>query len=456
MAKLRSFIFCSALWMPLVALQPVAACAQDVDDPDGFFVRPSLLGDWGGLRSQLQEQGIFFTLTQTSDLLGNVSGGVKRGVEYDGLFQPQIDVDLGKLMGWSGFSAHVAGYVVQGKGLSQTNLQNIMTVTNTEYAPAGSKMGEFWLQHKFFDDIVALKVGQIEADLNFGTISSAAFMVNSTWGWPAIWAQNLPGSGPTYPNAVPGAQVIVTPNPDWTFQGAVFNGTPYGKTFGRNTTGLDFPLGDGVLSFLEGAYNLNPAGADGKMPGTYKFGGWYNSRRFASLSMASNGQPLAADPEATPQSFKGNYSLYASFDQAIWRDTNTDDQGPNVFGSVHYSPQSDRNQVNWFVEGGLSYKGLVDGRPLDQTAIGIGYMNMGRSYVNNVKYQNSYQNANQPIPSFETFIEFDYQAVVSPWLAIQPFMVYVINPGGRAPQPQNSQLPINNALVFGVRTNISF
>ena len=442
--------------MPLVALQPEAVCAQDVDDPDGFFVRASLLGDWGGLRSQLQEEGIFFTLTQTSDLLGNVSGGVKRGVEYDGLLQPQIDVDLGKLMGWSGFSAHVAGYVVQGKGLSQTNLQNIMAVTNTEYAPAGSKMGEFWLQQKFFDDIVALKVGQIEADLNFGTISSAAFMVNSTWGWPAIWAQNLPGSGPTYPNAVPGAQVIVTPNPDWTFQGAVFNGTPYGKTFGRNTTGLDFPLGDGVLSFLEGAYNLNPAGADGKMPGTYKFGGWYNSRRFDSLSMASNGQPLAADPEAKPQSFKGNYSLYASLDQAVWRDTNTDDQGPNVFGSVHYSPQSDRNQVNWFVEGGLSYKGLVDGRPLDQTAIGIGHMNMGRSYVNNVKYQNSYQNANQPIPSFETFIEFDYQAVVSPWLAIQPFMVYVINPGGRAPQPQNSQLPINNALVFGVRTNISF
>lgn len=455
MTKRRSLISYRALLVLLVALQPVAGFAQD--DADGFFVRPSLLGDWGGLRSQLENQGVVFTLTQTSDLLGNVNGGVKRGVEYDGLFQPQIDVDLGKLAGWSGLSAHVAGYVVQGKGLSQTNLQNIMTVTNTEYAPAGSKMGEFWIQQKFFDDVVALKVGQIEADLNFDTIASAAFMVNSTWGWPAIWSQNLPGSGPTYPNAVPGAQVIVTPNPTWTFQGAVFNGDPYGRKPDANRTGLDFPLGDGVLSFLEAAYNLNPGGAaDGKMPGVYKFGGWYNSRRFDSLSMASDGQPLAADTGAPPQSFKGNYSLYASFDQAIWRDANTDDQGPNVFGSLHYSPQNDRNQVNWFVEGGLSYKGLVDGRPLDLTAIGFGHMNMSRSWVNNVKYANTYQNANQPIPNFETFIEFDYQAVVSPWLAIQPFMVYVINPGGRAPQPQNSQLPINNALVIGVRTNISF
>lgn len=442
---------------PLVVMQPMAVCAQDESVETGFFERPSLLGDWDGLRSQLEEQGVIFTLTQTSDVLGNISGGVKRGIEYDGLFQPQIDVDFGKLQGWSGLSVHAAAYVVQGKGLSQTNLQNIMTVTNTEYAPAGTKMGEFWLQQKFFDDIVALKLGQIEADLNFDTIASSAFMVNSTWGWPAIWSQNLPGSGPTYPNAVPGAQLIVTPSPQWIFQGAVFNGNPTGKNPNGNTTGLDFPLGNGVLSFMEGAFNLNPGGgADSRMPGVYKFGGWYDSQRFDSLSMAANGQPLAADSGAPAQSIKGNYSLYASFDQAIWRDAHTDDQGPNVFGSLHWSPQSNRNQVGWFFEGGVSYKGLVDGRPLDQTAVGMGYMNMSRSYVNNVKYQNTYQDANQPIPSFESFVEFDYQAVVSPWLAIQPFVVYVINPGARAPQPQNNQLPINNALVIGVRTNISF
>ncbi len=434
---------------------PGLSCAQD-PNPDGFFVRPSLTGDWGGLRSTLEDNGVVFTLTQTSDVLGNVNGGVKRGIEYDGLFQPQMDVDLGTLLGWSGMSGHMAAYLVQGKGLSQTNLQNIMTVTNTEYAPAGAKMGEIWVQQKFFDDMVAVKIGQIEADLNFDTIASSAFMVNSTWGWPAIWAQNMPNSGPTYPNATPAAQIIVTPNPEWTFQGAVFNGNPMGNNPNGNTSGLDFPMGQGVLSFLESAYNLNPGKENGKMPGVYKFGAWYHSGTFNSLSMASDGQPLAADTGASPQSFKGNYSLYASFDQAIWRDANTEDQGPNVFGSFHYSPQSDRNQVNWFVEGGLSYKGLVDGRPLDQTAIGFGYMNMSSSYVNNVQYENTYQNTNKPIPNFESFVEFDYQAVVSPWLAIQPFVVYVVNPGARAPQPQNNQLPINNALVFGIRTNVSF
>ena len=457
LASPRLFFFAVVALTLLVVMPPAVADAQTGEDPDGFFMRPSLSGDWGGLRSRLEERGVVFTLTQTSDVLGNVNGGVKRGIQYDGLFQPQIDMDLGKLMGLPGLSAHAAAYVVQGKGLTQTNLQNIMTVTNTEYAPAGTKMGEFWIQQKFFDDVLAVKLGQIEADLNFNTIASSAFMVNSTWGWPAIWAQNLPGSGPTYPNSVPAAQVVITPNSTWTFQGAVFNGNPTGKNPQGNTTGLDFPLGNGVLSFLEGAYNLNPRGrGDGRMPGVYKLGGWYNSQRFDSLSMANDGQPLAAESGAPPQSFKGNYSLYASFDQAIWRDANTDEQGPNVFGSFHVSPQNNRNQVNWFFEGGVSYKGLIDGRPLDQTALGVGYMNMSSAYVNNVKYQNAYQGINQPIPNYESFIEFDYQAVVSPWLAIQPFMVYGVNPGARAPQPQNSQLPINNALVFGVRTNISF
>ena len=444
-AYLLGALFCAA---------PGLGAASE-DNPDGFFIRPTLTGDWGGLRSTLEDNGVVVGLTQTSDVMGNLNGGVRRGLEYDGLFQPQVDMDLSKLIGWAGGKAHIAAYVVQGKGISQTNLQNIMTVTNTEYGPAGAKMGEFWLQQQLFDEFLAVKVGQIEADLNFATIESAAFMVNSTWGWPAVWAQNLPGSGPTYPNAVPGAQLILTPNEQWTLQGAVFNGNTTGKNPNGNTDGLAFPLGQGVLSFAEAIYNLNPEGKGG-MPGTYKLGGWYNSQTFNSLSMANNGQPLAANDEATPQRFKGNYSLYASFDQAIWRDANTDNQGPNVFASVHVSPQSDRNPVNWFVEGGLAYTGLVDGRPLDQAAIGFAYMNMSSSYANNVQYQNQYQGANQPIPNFESFIELDYQAVISPWLAIQPFVTYVINPGARAPQPQNNQLAIPNATVVGLRTIVSF
>src|SRR6516164_7081746 len=38
-----------------------------------------LTGDWGGLRSYLQRNGVTLTLTDTTDFLANVSGGIKTG-----------------------------------------------------------------------------------------------------------------------------------------------------------------------------------------------------------------------------------------------------------------------------------------------------------------------------------------------------------------------------------------
>src|SRR5574343_814520 len=84
LASPRLFFFAVVALTLLVVMPPAVADAQTGEDPDGFFMRPSLSGDWGGLRSRLEERGVVFTLTQTSDVLGNVNGGVKRGIQYDG------------------------------------------------------------------------------------------------------------------------------------------------------------------------------------------------------------------------------------------------------------------------------------------------------------------------------------------------------------------------------------
>jgi porin len=58
-----------------------------------------LTGDWGGLRSYLERNGITLTLTNTTDFLANVSGGIKTGAVGLGAVQPQLDLDLQKLAG---------------------------------------------------------------------------------------------------------------------------------------------------------------------------------------------------------------------------------------------------------------------------------------------------------------------------------------------------------------------
>src|SRR5580704_16610822 len=55
-----------------------------------------LTGDWGGVRSYLEIHCVTLTFTDTTDVLANVSGGIKTGVGL-GAFQPQLDLDLQKL-----------------------------------------------------------------------------------------------------------------------------------------------------------------------------------------------------------------------------------------------------------------------------------------------------------------------------------------------------------------------
>src|SRR5258707_15897122 len=86
-----------------------SAWAQAPPDPANFWTRPTLTGDWGGLRSYLDRNGITFTFNYTNDFLANVRGGLKRGAVGLGVFQPQMDVDLQKLMGWEGGRIHTHG-----------------------------------------------------------------------------------------------------------------------------------------------------------------------------------------------------------------------------------------------------------------------------------------------------------------------------------------------------------
>jgi porin len=91
-----------------------------------------LTGDWNGLRSNLESQGVTVTLNYTSDFLANVSGGIKTGAVGLGAFQPQLDLDLQKLAGWEGGHVHVHGLVTDGPLFSPDCLGNILAVSNLE------------------------------------------------------------------------------------------------------------------------------------------------------------------------------------------------------------------------------------------------------------------------------------------------------------------------------------
>lgn len=437
-----------------IAVYGAGARADDTAPPS--YADTTLTGDWHGYRNWLRDQGVTFTMSQTSDVLGNVSGGVKRGMAYDGLFQLQGDFDMGRLAGWTGGAIHISGYAIQGQGLSGKDVGNLLTATSVEADP-GFRLGEFYLSQSLMNNMVTVKIGQILADQNFAISNTASLFVNSTFGWPGIFAADLPGGGPAYPFAVPGAQIIIKPDDAWTLQAAVFNGSPTGSDPDGNANGLGFPIGDGVLAIAEAAYAYTPGKGEPGLPGTYKIGAWYNSQQFDSLSTASNGVSLA-DPlsSGSPRRLSGNFAVYAVVDQTLWQEPDSTDKGLNGFVRIAVAPQQDRNSMNWYFDLGLAYKGLLPGRDDDTAGVSFAYASMSSGMSDQVKAENAFTGTSQPVPSSEAVIEATYQAAVTPWLTAQPFFQYVIRPGGNAADPDKPNSRIRNAAIFGFRAVTTF
>src|SRR5262249_10609549 len=67
-----------------------------------------LLGDWWGLRTRLEDQGITPSLTFQSDLAGNPVGGKRRGFTEADNLGFNVNFDLDKLSGLKGGSFFVS------------------------------------------------------------------------------------------------------------------------------------------------------------------------------------------------------------------------------------------------------------------------------------------------------------------------------------------------------------
>src|SRR5580698_11023569 len=77
---------------PIVQMPTDEAIENDATaGPFGFLSNLSrsnvMLGDMWGLRSTLSRYGINLAIQETSEVLGNVTGGSRRGADYDGLTQ---------------------------------------------------------------------------------------------------------------------------------------------------------------------------------------------------------------------------------------------------------------------------------------------------------------------------------------------------------------------------------
>lgn len=436
------------------------ADAKDQPKPTGFWERDTLTGDWGGVRSKLEDAGIKLGAIETSDGLADVSGGARTGAIYEGRTELDLDLDLEKLVGWSGATVHANAWQVHGRGLSGNYTKNLLTATNIE-ADRATELFDLYFEQTLFDGVAAIRIGQQGADDEFIISKGANLFVNSTFGNPGLPSLDQPSGGPDYPFATPAVRLKLAPTDALTLLVAAFNGDPAGPGAGdpqlRDPSGTAFRTSDGVLGFFEAQYAINQSKDASGLPGTYKLGAWVHSGRFADQQFDRNGLSLA-DPGSSglPRLHDGDWSVYAIADQMLWRRPDTDDQGLSMFVRVMGAP-SDRNLTDLYADGGFSFKGPFDGRDDDQVGLAVAY--------NRISADASRLDADlqrifpaRPVRDSESVIELTYVGQVTPWWQLQPDLQYVVHPGGHAPLPTDptQARTIGNATILGLRTTITF
>jgi len=431
-----------------------------------------LLGDLFGLRTQLSKFGISLAIQETSEVLGNVTGGTKRGFEYDGLTQAILQLDTQRGFGWYGGTFNVSALQLHGRNLSAENLASLQTASGIE-GDRATRLWEAWYDQKLLpEDRLDIKIGQQSVDQEFIVNPNGAYFVNTMFGWPMVPSADLPGGGPAYPLSALGVRFRYRPINPVSILAGVYNGSPVANNEGdsqkSNPSGVSFPLNGGVLAFLELQYTY-PAVGGMVYPGggaplghTYKLGVWYDSEQFGDLRFDNTGTPLASqNTTGIPLPHHGDYSIYAVADQMVWRDAAYPNRSVSVFGRVMDTPQGDRNLVDFSLNAGVVYHDPLPNRPDDTIGLGMGYAHVSaraQGFDQDVAalVHETDPTAFSPIRSSETYLEATYQYQIHPWWQIQPDIQYVFNPGGGVLNPNSPSTRAGDELVIGVRTNVLF
>jgi porin len=108
-----------------------------------------------------------------------------------------------------------------------------------------------------------------------------------------------------------------------------------------------------------------------------------------------------------------------------------------IFTHIGLSPQNS-SIINFYIDGGLNYNGLIPSRDNDVLGVAIAYGHLSNNLQSNQGRSN---------PGYEILLEATYQIEVTTWLSVQPDLQYVIHPSGT---------DVANALVLGARTTMSF
>ena len=440
------------------------AIAQDAPPP-GVAPQPTIAtslpanGDPFGTRHWLAERGVTFGFIHTTELLSNVKGGLARKTIFDGKLEAMVGIDFGRLAGLHGLNFYANGFQLHGNpGPNRMLVGGLNTVSNIEALPT-TRLSEIWLEQQLFDGKASIRAGQLVSDTEFLVSQYFNFFISSDW--PTNPKTGIPSGGPAYPLSTPGVRLKIDPTPQASALLAVFNGDPAGQCGFEaeqcNRYGLNFRVKDPPYVVGELQYRYNQDAAATGLAGGVRLGAWHHFDRFEHQRFASDGLSLA-NPlgSGIPHRLRGNDGVYAVFDQQLYRPPGGDaNSGVLVFSRAAYSPP-DRNVVDFYLDGGIIFAGLIPSRPADAFGASFLYAHISKHARALDLDTRVFTGVPIPLRDYELSFDLSYSATIVPGWTVQPNLQVILHPGGHVPSATSPIEPVKNAIVLGLRSTMRY
>ena len=413
--------------------------------------RPALSGDWAGARPRLAAHGIEIQATYLGDTASVVSGGRQRTLYLDNL-DVTLTAHLDEAAGIPGATVFLYGLSNHG-GDPSAGIGALQLVDNVE-APDAIKLYEAWWQQNLLEDRASLLVGLYDLSSEFDVAHSAELLINSSFGVGAAFGTSGVNGPSIFPTTSPAVRLSVAPLHNVIVRAAVLDGVP-GNPRDPHGTHVHIGDGDGALVATEAAFIWGEESAGeaqpvtsmverrrrhigrgwGQMPHALKLavGTWLYTTELADVLQPSSGGP--------PQVRRGDPGAYLLADVDVFREEHLSPQGLSAFVQVGIADESVQ-AIGAYSGGGVSYVGLLPGRDADEAGFGIAAAYAGRPYRRVLQEQGIVA------AGAEVTLEWTYRLVPLPWLALQPDVQWVIDPGAQRRAP--------DAVVLLLRTEITF
>lgn len=412
-----------------------AACAEAEKSPR--WEEDTLLGDFAGIRSILHDKGSSLEFTHKTDMVGNVSGGIRKGSSWMGYTDAKLTLDLQKLLNWDSMTFFALFHSELGGKFDRDHVGSFASVNNIEVRTNTAQLQHAWIQKNWMDDHFSLLTGLYAVDSEFYVTDVAGIFTQTPYGM----ANDLGKSGPPiYPYGAVGVRAkYTTPDRNLYLQAALTDGVP-GDPNNPHGTQIKLGGGDGVFSIFEMGYKpvknkvqetSESASLDhfDARPSLNKvaIGYWRYSKNGDDLD------PTKIDAIGNPLQHP-NQGIYLLAEQALLIEKEDASQGLTGFLRIGRTNR-EIYQSDWTGSLGMNYRGLFVGRNNDIAGIGVTI-----SHADSV-----YRQLNASL-DYETSFEATYLAQINNWFAVHPTVQHVIHP--------NMDPTIPNAWIAGMRLEV--